>query len=78
MVDEQFIIEVDIVAVVLVGAVGVNFPHDLGVGLWTHLDREGAVAAVRSLVQSPQEGVALHVTEYRLSAVYYVCTLLQV
>jgi hypothetical protein len=78
VVDEQFVVEVDVVAVVLVGAVGVDFPHDLGVRLRTHLDGEGAVAAVCRLVQAAQEGVALHVPEHCLCAVDHVASLLEV
>lgn len=52
VVDEEFVIEVDIVTVVLVGPVRVDLPYDLRVRLRTHLDREGTVACISCLVQS--------------------------
>lgn len=69
MVDEEFVIEIDFVAVVLVGAVGVNLPHNLRMGLRTDFDCEGTVTCICCLVQASEEGVAFHMAEDCLCAV---------
>lgn len=53
MVDEQLIIEVDIISIVLIGAMRVDLPNDLGTRYGTHLYGKGAVSAIRSFLQAP-------------------------
>ena len=72
MVDEEFVVEEDGVPVVLVAAVGVDFPDYLLGGLRTDFDGEGAVASVGRFLQSSHVRVGLDMPEDGLGSVKHV------
>lgn len=69
VVDEQFIIEIDVVAIVLIRSVRIYLPYYLRVRLRADFDCEGTVASVCRLMQASEKGVAFHMAEDSLSAI---------
>jgi hypothetical protein len=78
VVDQQFVVEVNWITIVLIAAVGINFPDNFGRRLRTNLNGKGTITSVSCLQETFQIGVGFDMSEDGFSSIGNILPLFEV